>query len=33
MEPGNEDATMAEIQAAAGEFKPKRLKRGQVFEF
>lgn len=33
MEPGNEDATMAEIQAAAGEFKPERLKRGQVFEF
>ncbi|SEP05899.1 3',5'-cyclic-nucleotide phosphodiesterase [Nitrosovibrio sp. Nv6] len=33
MEPGNEDATMAEIQAAAGEFKPERLRRGQVFEF
>lgn len=33
MEPGNEDATMAEIQTAAGEFKPERLKRGQVFEF
>lgn len=33
MEPGNEDATMAEIQAAAGEFNPERLKRGQVFEF
>ena len=33
MEPGNEDATMAEIQAEAGEFKPERLKRGQVFEF
>ncbi|MEO7559962.1 MAG: 3',5'-cyclic-nucleotide phosphodiesterase [Nitrosospira sp.] len=33
MEPGNEDATMTEIQAAAGEFKPERLKRGQVFEF
>jgi ribonuclease BN (tRNA processing enzyme) len=33
MEPGNEDATMAEIQEAAGEFKPERLKRGQVFEF
>ncbi|MDN5836697.1 MAG: 3',5'-cyclic-nucleotide phosphodiesterase [Nitrosospira sp.] len=33
MEPGNEDATMAEIQTAVGEFKPERLKRGQVFEF
>jgi ribonuclease BN (tRNA processing enzyme) len=33
MEPGNEEATMAEIHAAAGEFKPERLKRGQVFEF
>jgi ribonuclease BN (tRNA processing enzyme) len=33
MEPGNEEATMAEIQAVAGEFKPERLKRGQVFEF
>ncbi len=33
MEPGNEDATMVEIQTAAGEFKPERLKRGQVFEF
>lgn len=33
MEPGNEDATMAEIQTAAGEFRPERLKRGQVFEF
>ncbi len=33
MEPGNEDATMAEIQTAAGDFKPERLKRGQVFEF
>jgi hypothetical protein len=33
MEPGNEDATMVEIQKAAGEFKPERLKRGQVFEF
>lgn len=33
MEPGNEDATMAEIQSAAGEFKPERLRRGQVFEF
>ena len=32
MEPGNEDATMAEILAVAGEFKPERLKRGQVFE-
>jgi len=33
MEPGNEDATMAEIQTAAGEFQPEKLKRGQVFEF
>jgi len=33
MEPGNEDATMAEIQAAAGEFRPEKLTRGQVFEF
>lgn len=33
MEPGNEDVTMAEIQAAAGCFKPERLRRGQVFEF
>ncbi len=33
MEPGNEDATMAEIRTAAGDFKPERLKRGQVFEF
>jgi ribonuclease BN (tRNA processing enzyme) len=32
MEPGNEDATMAELLATAGEFKPERLKRGQVFE-
>jgi hypothetical protein len=33
MEPGNEDDTMAEIQIAAGQFKPERVKRGQVFEF
>lgn len=33
MEPGNEDATMAEIQAVAGDFNPERLKRGQTFEF
>ncbi len=33
MEPGKEDATMAEIQAATGEFKPERLERGRVFEF
>lgn len=33
MEPGNEDATMAEIQIAAGQFKPERVTRGQVFEF
>ncbi|SEL35106.1 Beta-lactamase superfamily domain-containing protein [Nitrosovibrio tenuis] len=33
MEPGNEDATMAEIQTAAGEFRPEKLRRGQVFEF
>jgi ribonuclease BN (tRNA processing enzyme) len=33
MEPGNEEATMSEIQAAAGEFRPEKLKRGQVFEF
>lgn len=32
MEPGNEDATMAELLATAGEFKPERLKRGQIFE-
>ena len=31
MEPGNEDSIMAEIEAAAGKFKPQRLKRGQVF--
>ncbi len=33
MEPGNEDATMAEIQTAAGDFNPERLRRGQIFEF
>jgi ribonuclease BN (tRNA processing enzyme) len=33
MEPGNEEATMAEIHAAAGEYRPEKLKRGQVFEF
>lgn len=33
LEPGKEDATMAEIRKAAGEFQPERLKRGQVFEF
>lgn len=33
MEPGNEEETMAEIRTAAGEFKPEKLKRGQVFEF
>ena len=32
MEPGNEDATMAEILVAAAEFKPERLTRGQVFD-
>lgn len=32
MEPGSEDATMAEILTVAGEFRPERLKRGQVFE-
>lgn len=31
MEPGNEDSIMAEIKAAAGEFMPQRLKRGQIF--
>lgn len=32
MEPGNENAIMAEILAVAAEFKPERLTRGQVFE-
>lgn len=32
MEPGNEEATMAEIRAVAGKFRPERGKRGQVFE-
>lgn len=32
MEPGNEEATMAEIRAVAAKFKPERVKRGQVFE-
>lgn len=32
MEPGNEEATMAEIQAVAAKFKPERVKRGQIFE-
>lgn len=32
MEPGREDETMAEVQAAAGEFNPVRVVRGQVFE-
>ncbi len=31
MEAGNEDAIMAEIEAAVGEFMPQRLKRGQAF--
>jgi cAMP phosphodiesterase len=31
MEPGKEDAIMDEIMAAAGEYLPRRLKRGQVF--
>ena len=32
MEPGNEDAIMAEIMVAAGEYLPRRLIRGQIFE-
>ena len=32
MEPENEEATMAEIQAVAAKFKPERVKRGQIFE-
>lgn len=32
MEPGKEDLIMTEILTAAEEFKPERLKRGQVFE-
>ena len=32
MEPGNENAIMAEILAVAAEFKPERLMRGQVFD-
>jgi cAMP phosphodiesterase len=31
MEPGSVEAIMAEIEAAAGEFMPQRLKRGQIF--
>lgn len=33
MEPGHEDETMSEIWAAAAEFSPERLERGQSFEF
>ena len=33
MEPGNEDVTMEEIRVAAGQFRPERAMRGQVFEF
>lgn len=32
MEPGNEEAIMAEVRSVASEFRPERVKRGQVFE-
>lgn len=31
LEPGNEEAIMAEIEAIAGEFMPQQLRRGQIF--
>ena len=33
MEPGKEDATMAEVAAACGKYQPIRLEQGQQFEF
>lgn len=33
MEPGREDATMAEVVAACGKYQPMRLEQGQQFEF
>jgi len=33
MEPGRENATMAEVIAACGKFKPIRLEQGRQFEF
>jgi ribonuclease BN (tRNA processing enzyme) len=33
MEPGREDATMAEVVAACGKYQPVRLEQGQQFEF
>jgi ribonuclease BN (tRNA processing enzyme) len=33
MEPGREDVTWAEVLAAAGDFGPSRLQRGQVIDF
>lgn len=32
LEPGREDQTMAEIQAACGRFNVQRLRQGQIFE-
>jgi len=33
MEPGKEDTTMTEVEAACGKFHPVRLEQGQQFEF
>jgi ribonuclease BN (tRNA processing enzyme) len=33
MEPGREDATMAEVAAACAKYQPVRLEQGQQFEF
>jgi len=33
MEPGREDATMAEVLASCGKYQPVRLKQGDQFEF
>jgi ribonuclease BN (tRNA processing enzyme) len=33
MEPGREDATMAEVVAACGKYQPVRLEQGQQFDF
>jgi len=33
MEPGREEATMAEVVAACGKYQPVRLEQGQQFEF
>ena len=33
MEPGKEDATMAEVVAACAKFQPARLEQGRIFDF